>query len=221
MPCRGHTFEQHVTSGGPGPRRRTGQGIGLTQNDPAELGDDQPLRQGALSRSLVGLQRGERQEAFSSSTESPRRWLPRGRPRRSASRTRRRSESERRWPSAAVAQGTRQSGEPAVEVGRPVRPARDRRRRSPCAMRRTAVSWPRAAASAVASARTCSSGERRRRRMTCRAGPHPMPEDHQRDHPRRQPAADDPPPGRPRAPGQGGPRQRRARGGEPLGGIRR
>ena len=42
-------------------------------------------------------------------------------------------------------------------------------------MRRTATSWPRAAASAVASARTCSSGERRRRSMPERTGPNRTP----------------------------------------------
>ena len=43
-------------------------------------------------------------------------------------------------------------------------------------MRRTATSCPRAAASAVASARTCSMGERRRRWIALRTGPNLTPE---------------------------------------------
>ena len=43
-------------------------------------------------------------------------------------------------------------------------------------MSRTATSWPRAAASAVASARTCSIGDRRRRSMALRTGPKRTPD---------------------------------------------
>ena len=56
-------------------------------------------------------------------------------------------------------------------------------------MRRTATSWPRAAASAVASARTCSSGERRRRSMPCRIGPNRMPAASSASTPDGRPAA--------------------------------
>ena len=118
----GHAFEQHVAARHQG-RDRVPQGVGLPQDDTAEL-RDQGLRHGALLRRFVGLQRGQRHAGFSSShrisTALAASSTPAlvGEPVEASVRV-----ASARRPRLG-AQGTRQSGEPAVEVGRagPARP---------------------------------------------------------------------------------------------------